>query len=42
MQEIQREVNTSANKANDARISNLAIGIKAEMEKIREQLQNVQ
>lgn len=42
MQEIQREVNTSANKANDARISTLAIGIKAEMEKIREQLQNVQ
>jgi uncharacterized protein (TIGR00255 family) len=42
MQEIQREVNTSANKANDARISGLAIEIKAEMEKIREQLQNVQ
>lgn len=42
MQEIQREVNTASNKANDARISALAIEIKAEMEKIREQLQNVQ
>jgi uncharacterized protein (TIGR00255 family) len=42
MQEIQREVNTSANKANDARISTLAIKIKAELEKIREQLQNIQ
>lgn len=42
MQEIQREVNTASNKANDARISAIAIEIKAEMEKIREQLQNVQ
>jgi len=42
MQEIQREVNTSANKANDARISTFAIKIKAELEKIREQLQNIQ
>ncbi|MCX6355483.1 MAG: YicC family protein [Candidatus Aureabacteria bacterium] len=42
IQEIMREVNTSSNKANDASISRLAIEIKAEMEKIREQLQNVQ
>lgn len=42
IQEIMREVNTSSNKANDAAISRLAIEIKAEMEKIREQLQNVQ
>lgn len=42
MQEIQREVNTASNKANDAHISGIAIEIKAEMEKIREQLQNVQ
>jgi len=42
IQEILREVNTVANKANDALISRLAIEIKAEMEKIREQLQNVQ
>ncbi|MCX6356390.1 MAG: YicC family protein [Candidatus Aureabacteria bacterium] len=41
-QEIMREVNTTANKANDAVISRLAIEIKAEMEKIREQLQNIQ
>jgi uncharacterized protein (TIGR00255 family) len=42
IQEILREVNTAANKANDALISRLAIEIKAEIEKIREQLQNVQ
>ncbi len=42
IQEILREVNTSANKANDDRISRIAIDAKAEMEKIREQLQNVQ
>jgi len=41
-QEIMREVNTCSNKANDAGISRLAIDIKAEMEKIREQVQNVQ
>jgi uncharacterized protein (TIGR00255 family) len=41
-QEIMREANTCANKASDARISRLAIEIKAELEKIREQLQNVQ
>lgn len=41
-QEIMREVNTCANKANDALISRLAIEVKAEMEKMREQLQNVQ
>jgi uncharacterized protein (TIGR00255 family) len=42
VQEILREVNTISNKANDASISRLAIEIKAELEKIREQLQNVQ
>lgn len=42
VQEILREINTASNKANDAFISRLAIEIKAEMEKIREQLQNVQ
>ena len=42
VQEILREVNTASNKANDAFISRLVIEIKAEMEKIREQLQNVQ
>lgn len=42
VQEILREVNTCANKANDARISRVVIEIKAELEKIREQLQNVQ
>ena len=42
IQEILREVNTITNKANDAAISRIAIDIKAELEKIREQIQNIQ
>jgi uncharacterized protein (TIGR00255 family) len=42
VQEILREVNTCANKANDDRISRIVIHIKSELEKMREQLQNVQ
>ncbi|MDD5557679.1 MAG: YicC family protein [bacterium] len=42
VQEMMREANTCANKACDARISRLVIGIKAELEKMREQIQNVQ
>ncbi len=41
-QEIQREVTTMANKAQDALISQLVTEIKAELEKIREQLQNLE
>ncbi len=40
-QEIHREVNTIASKASDSTISHLVVEIKAELEKIREQLQNV-
>jgi uncharacterized protein (TIGR00255 family) len=42
MQELNREVNTIGSKANDAIIASLVIRIKAEMEKMREQVQNVE
>lgn len=42
MQEMNREVNTIGSKSNDAGITNLVIQIKAEMEKMREQIQNVE
>ncbi|HEY2124340.1 MAG TPA: YicC/YloC family endoribonuclease [Chthoniobacterales bacterium] len=41
-QEIFREVNTLGSKANDATISQLVVGLKAELEKIREQIQNLE
>lgn len=42
MQEMNREVNTIGSKSNDAGITTLVIKIKAEMEKMREQVQNVE
>ena len=42
IQEINREVNTMGNKASDASISALAVEIKAELEKIRENIQNIE
>jgi len=42
MQEMNREVNTIGSKSNDAGITTLVIQIKAEMEKMREQIQNVE
>jgi uncharacterized protein (TIGR00255 family) len=41
-QEIAREFNTLAAKANDAEISQLVVTCKSEMEKIREQIQNIE
>ena len=41
LQEIHRETNTIGSKANDAKISLEVVGIKTELEKIREQVQNV-
>lgn len=40
-QEIGREVNTMGSKANDANIQKLVVGMKEELEKIKEQLLNV-
>lgn len=42
VQEINREVNTIGSKANDARIARLAVEMKEELEKIREQVQNIE
>ena len=42
IQELYREANTTAAKAYDARISEFIVGIKEEVEKIREQIQNVE
>ena len=42
LQEINREVNTIGSKAADSLISHLAVEIKAELEKLREQTQNVE
>ncbi len=42
VQEIHREVNTIGSKANDAIISRHIIEIKEELEKIREQIQNIE
>ncbi len=41
-QEMNREANTILSKANDMEISNLAIELKTEIEKIREQIQNIE
>lgn len=41
LQELGREINTIAAKCSDATISALAINIKVEIEKIREQAQNI-
>jgi uncharacterized protein (TIGR00255 family) len=41
-QEIGRELNTLGSKANDVAISQLVVTCKAEMEKIREQIQNIE
>jgi uncharacterized protein (TIGR00255 family) len=42
LQEMNREVNTIGSKADGLRVSNLIIGAKAELEKMREQVQNVE
>jgi len=42
IQEMNREINTIGSKANNAEISYIVIAIKEELEKIREQLQNVE
>ncbi len=42
VQEMNREVNTVASKANDLEISQLALASKGHLEKIREQVQNVE
>lgn len=42
LQEINREVNTTASKASDTEVIDCVITIKTELEKIREQVQNIE
>ena len=42
VQEMNREANTIGSKANDIEITNLMLEMKSEIEKIREQVQNIE
>lgn len=42
MQELNRETNTIGSKANNAKIARIVVNMKGELEKIREQIQNVE
>lgn len=42
LQEINREVNTTASKASDTEVIDCVITVKTELEKIREQVQNIE
>lgn len=42
VQEINREINTIGSKAQDVEIARLVVDMKAEVEKIREQIQNIE
>ena len=41
-QEMNREANTILSKANDLEVSNIGIDLKTEIEKVREQIQNIE
>jgi len=42
VQEMNREANTIGSKSNDATLAYLVVGLKEELEKIREQIQNIE
>lgn len=42
LQEMNREANTIGAKANDAQVAHLVVSIKEEVEKLREQIQNIE
>lgn len=42
LQEMHREINTIGSKINDAEVSQLVVGVKEELERIREQIQNIE
>lgn len=42
LQEMNREINTTGSKCNDAEIAQLVVDVKCELEKIREQIQNLE
>ena len=42
VQEINREANTIGSKSQDVQLARVVVDIKAEIEKIREQIQNIE
>ena len=42
LQEMNREANTIGSKCTDVRLARIVVDIKAELEKIREQTQNIE
>jgi len=42
VQEINREINTIGSKANDLQLTERVVFLKSELEKIREQVQNLE
>jgi len=42
LQEMNREVNTTGSKSQSLEITNLVVEAKSELEKIREQIQNIE
>lgn len=42
MQEFNREANTIGSKAQDLEIARIVVDLKSEIEKIREQIQNIE
>lgn len=42
MQEMNREINTIGSKANDARVAQSVVAVKSDLEKLREQVQNLE
>ena len=42
LQELNREINTIGNKSSDLEIARAVIEIKSELERIREQIQNIE
>ena len=42
LQEMNREINTIGSKCQNAEIAHLVVSVKTELEKIREQIQNIE
>lgn len=42
LQEMNREINTTGSKCNDSEIAHLVVEVKNELEKVREQIQNIE
>lgn len=42
IQEMNREINTVGSKSNDIEVSKIVVGVKGEIEKLREQVQNIE